>query len=152
MLESKEQLNLPQTTGWEITSCFTVKAHYNFDSDAILNLNDSTIRCNISGTGSIYVDFNAELIIEKDAVIDFGTLVDPTANGRILCDGLLRVKDDARIMDAEVHVRRSSVEDNAIILNSVVTAEAGSPFGQFYIEDNVELWLDSINADGAPIP
>ena len=26
--------------------------------------------------------------------------------------------------------------------------KAGSPFGQFYIEDNVELWLDSINADG----
>ena len=98
------------------------------DSDAILNLNDSRIRCNISGTGSIYVDFNAELIIEKEAVIDFGTAVDPAASGRILCDGLLRVIDDARIMDAEVYVRRSSVEDNAIILNSVVTAEGRLAF------------------------
>jgi hypothetical protein len=115
-------------------------------SDVTLDLDNSTIRCNVVGPGTIQVPLGSELIIEAYAVIDLGHQTEP--NGQIICDGLLRLRDNATVMDAQVYVSRASFEDNAIILNSVITAEAGAPYGQFYIEDNVEIWLDRIMADG----
>jgi parallel beta-helix repeat protein len=118
------------------------------ESDVTLYLHDSWIRCNISGPGTIQVDLESELIIEKNAVIDLAHETDPNFNGRIFCDGLLRLRDEVTITDAQVYVSRASFEDDVIILNSVVSAEAGAPYGQFYIEGNVEIWLDRIWADG----
>lgn len=115
-------------------------------SDVILDLDDSRIRCNVSGPGTILVDLGSELIIEKNSVVDLGHETGP--NGRLVCDGLLRLKDDASIIDAEIYVNRASFEDNAIIVNCVINAEAGAPYGQFFVQDNVHVWLDKIKADG----
>jgi len=115
-------------------------------SDVALDLDDSNIRCNITGPGAIRVKLGSELIVEGDALIDLGHETDP--NGLIQCDGLLRVKDEAMLANAQVDVTRASFEDNAIIANCVFSAEAGAPYGQFFIEDNVQLWLDRIQAGG----
>ncbi|UCG87949.1 MAG: right-handed parallel beta-helix repeat-containing protein, partial [Gemmatimonadota bacterium] len=73
--------------------------------DATLNLNDSTIRCDVSGPGLVLVGLGSELTVEGDALIDLGAENDP--NGRILCHGLLRVKDEAVIANAWVNVTRA---------------------------------------------
>jgi len=86
------------------------------------------------------------LILEGEALIDLGHVSDP--NGQIMCDGLLRLRGDASIMDAELAVTRANLEDNAILVNCVISAEAGVPYGQFFVEDNVQVWLDKIDADG----
>jgi hypothetical protein len=118
------------------------------ESDVTIKLDNSTIRCNIVGPGIIQVDLDSELTIESDAIINLAHDTDPNLNGKILCDGLLRLREAATVMDAQVYVTRASVEDNSIILNSIITAEAGASYGQFFIEDNVQIWLDKIVADG----
>jgi len=115
-------------------------------SGVILNLRDCRIRCDITGPGKIQVPLDSELTIEADALVDLSHETDP--NGRIVCDGLLRIKDDAIVSNAQVNVTRASFEDNAILANCIFEAEAGAPYGQFFIEDNVQLWLDRIQADG----
>ena len=127
---------------------FTGDGVIQMDSPVTLDLTDARIRCDISGPGTIQVQLNSELIIEGDAVVDLHHETDPDLNGQIICDGLLRLRDDATVIDAQIYVNRASFEDNAIILNSVITAEAGTPYGQFFIEDNVHIWLDRIVADG----
>ncbi len=115
-------------------------------SDVTLDLHDCRIRCNISGPGVIRVPLDSQLIVEAEAFLDLGHETEP--HGLIVCDGLLRVKDDAVVSNAQVHVTRASFEGDAIIANCVFEAEAGAPYGQFFIEDNVQLWLESIKADG----
>jgi hypothetical protein len=115
-------------------------------SDVMLDFDDSRIRCDISGPGTIQVASGSELIIEADAVIDLGQETGP--NGRIVCDGLLRATENASITDARLYVTRASFEDDVIIANCVIDAEAGAPYGQFFIEDNVHISLDRIKADG----
>jgi hypothetical protein len=118
------------------------------DANSTLDLHNSTIRCNLSGPGTVYVGFDSELIIAGNAIIDLGHETNPAANGRIICHGLLRLQDNTTVTDAQVHVTRASFEDNAIVANCVINAEAGAPYGQFFIEDNVHIWLDKIEADG----
>jgi hypothetical protein len=118
------------------------------DSTVTLYLVDSRIRGDIVGPGTIQVPLESELIIENDAIIDLYNEADPDLNGQILCDGLLRLRDEVTIIDAQVYVSRASFEDDVIILNSVVSAEAGAPYGQFFIEGNIHLWLDRIVSDG----
>jgi len=114
--------------------------------DVTLDFDDSRIRCDISGPGTIHVASGSELIIEADAVIDLGQETGP--NGRIVCDGLLRATENASIIDARLYVTRASFEDDVIIANCVIDAEAGAPYGQFFIENNVHISLDRIKADG----
>jgi predicted outer membrane repeat protein len=115
-------------------------------SGVTLYLDNCQVRCDIAGPGNIFVAFGKELIIEQDATINLWHESDP--NGQIICDGLLRLREFAAVRNAQVYVNRASFEDDAIIENSVVTAEAGAPYGQFFIEDNVRLWLDRIASDG----
>ena len=115
-------------------------------SDAALVLDESRIRCNLSGTGSVWVDLGSELIIEGDANIDM--LGDAGTKGTIQCDGLLLVKNNAQIRNTEVNITRASFEGNADISNSVIVAEAGAPYGQFFIEDTVGVNNNEIHADG----
>ena len=114
--------------------------------DVVLDLHDCRICCDISGPARIQVPLDSQLTIEADAFVDLGHEAEP--NGLILCDGLLRVKDEAVIANAQVNVSRASFEDDAILANCIFEAEAGAPYGQFFIEDNVQLWLDGIQADG----
>jgi hypothetical protein len=116
--------------------------------NTILDLNNVRIRCNITGPGKIQVDFDSELLIEKDAMIDLGDETDPQLNGQIICDGLLRLKDNAGLINAYVDISRIDVGNNTIIANCIIRAEAGVPYGQFYLEDNVFLDIPLIEADG----
>jgi predicted outer membrane repeat protein len=124
---------------------FSGSGTLDIDPNSTVDLDDSFIRCNLTGTGTIKVDLNAELVIEEDAVIDLG---DGNNRGTILCDGLLRVKDQATILNTNVNVSRSRFEGDVIVLNSVINAEAGVPYGQFFIEDTASIIGNDIHADG----
>jgi hypothetical protein len=114
----------------------------------VLKAKNSRISCNISGAGTIQVDRDSELVIEVDAVVDLGDANDPNVKGTIQCDGLLRLKGNVQVSNAQINVTRASFEDDVIISNSVITAEAGAPYGQFFIEDTVSVTNNEIQADG----
>ncbi|UCG48996.1 MAG: hypothetical protein JSU94_04270, partial [Phycisphaerales bacterium] len=114
--------------------------------DVTLYFDNCRVYCDLSGPGRLLVGFSSELLIGGQAVVDLGD--GGGANGRIVCDGLLRLTEDATVIDAAVKVTRASFEDNAVIVNCVIDADAGAPYGQFLIEDNVQIFLDRIEADG----
>ncbi|MCP4611552.1 MAG: hypothetical protein GY845_22815 [Planctomycetes bacterium] len=114
-------------------------------SGVTFNSDDSRIRCNISGPGTIKVCYCSELIIEGVADVN---LVDGDTKGTIQCDGLLRARDSARISNAHINVTRASFEGDVNIYNNVITAEAGAPYGQFFIEGSVKISDNKIHADG----
>ncbi|MEN6423899.1 MAG: right-handed parallel beta-helix repeat-containing protein [Phycisphaerales bacterium] len=113
--------------------------------DSVLDLDDSTIRCDVEGPGTIQVDLDSELIIEDEAAID---LQGTHTNGAIQCDGLLHVRGSASVKNAGINVTRARFEGGSTISNSVITAEAGSPYGQFFVEDTVRIVGNEIHADG----
>ena len=113
--------------------------------DAVLSLNDTCIRCNVEGPGAIEVPLTSELLVEGAAHVD---LAGEDDSGSIQCDGLLRVRDEARLRNAHILVTRASFEGEVVISNSVIDAEAGSPYGQFFIEDTVTVTGNDIHADG----
>jgi len=114
-------------------------------SDSILLLDQSRIRCNILGAGTIQVGLKADLVIEKEAVIDLGA---EEQKGTIECHGLLRVKDNAQIRNVNINISRVSFEGDVNVFNSVIIAEAGAPYGQFSVEDSVIISGNEIHADG----
>ncbi|MFC1604650.1 hypothetical protein ACFL5F_06445 [Planctomycetota bacterium] len=112
-----------------------------------IDINDTRIQCDIIGPGVIEVGAGHELVIESNATIELSN--GPWGQiGQIWCNGLLHLREDARLYDADVYVSRASIEDNVIIDNCVIAAEAGAPYGQFFIEDQVEIYLPAIYADG----
>ncbi len=98
-----------------------------------------TIDCNVCGDGAIEVPFDRELIVEGQARVEVG---------RINCGGLLRVRGSAQVLNSHVTVRRGAFEDNAIVANSVIVAEAGAPYGQFFVEETAQIGGNEIHADG----
>jgi hypothetical protein len=56
------------------------------------------------------------------------------------------VRDQASICDANIVVTRASFEGASYIANSIITA--GSPYGQFFIEDTAVIKGNEIHADG----
>ena len=116
------------------------------DHNTSLHAQDCTMHCNVLGPGTIKVPLENSLIIEKNAVVDLGG--ETGTHGRILCDGLLKVKDNAAILNADADIRRAKLEDNAIMHNCVINAEAGDPFGQFFVQDKAMIWLDRLISDG----
>jgi hypothetical protein len=112
-------------------------------SEVTLHLSDSRIRCNVTGDGLIEVPLDTETAIEGLSHIEL-----PDFNGGILCEGLLRIKDNAYITNTHVEVTRASFEGDVEVTNSVITAEAGSPYGQFFAEDSAVIQNNVIYADG----
>ncbi len=108
-------------------------------------LGNYRIRCDISGPGTLKVDLTSNLAIEGEAKVN---LAGAEANGKILCDGLLRVRDQAQIRNAQIAVRCARFEGDVDISNSVITAEIGAPYGQFFVEDTVTISNNEIHADG----
>jgi len=111
----------------------------------VLAMDDSIVRCDIRGQGRIEVGLGASLTAEGRAVIDLGPA---GQGGRIQCDGLLHARDEATITNADIHVARASLENRAILSNNVIKAQAGEPFGQFFVEDGVRILGNVIAADG----
>lgn len=94
------------------------------------------------GGGDITVNLDGELIFEGDSILDLGN------EWQVSSHGILIARDRAILSNMDLLVTRFNFEDDVIILNSVISAEAGAPYGQFYIEDSVQILLDSITADG----
>jgi hypothetical protein len=94
------------------------------------------------------VDVDSELVIEGDAIIDLNNPADPNANGEIECDGLLRIKDNVQVINGNINVTRASFEDEASISHNVITVDSNAPYGQFFIEPDVNIAYNDIYADG----
>ena len=74
----------------------------NIDSDAVLNLHNSRILCDLSGTGSVQVNLGSQLTIESNAIVNMAhanPVTDPSLNGTIFGEGLLRAKDNVQLMN-----------------------------------------------------
>jgi len=132
-----------------IASRFYGPGRINLKEGTLLTVTGSmVISTDVNGPGDIYVDAGAELIIEGDAIVNLAHETDPNLNGTILCDGLLLVRDSVHLSNANIQVTRASFEGDVDISNSIITAEAGSPYGQFFIEDTVSIVGNDIHADG----
>lgn len=116
--------------------------------DTIIDMHDSHIFCNLSGPGTVKANIHTELIIGGDAVVDLNNPDDPNANGVIECDGPLQVVDDVQILNANISVILASIEDNADISNCRITVRPPAPYGQFFIEPNVDVTFCDFFSDG----
>lgn len=116
------------------------------DENTRFNLEACTIHCGMSGPGRIEIPRAEKVILESDAIIDLSG--GATQQGKIECDGLLWMRQNAKIVNAQLNITRANVAGNAIIANCVISAEAGGPFGQFFVEDDVIVELERIEADG----
>ena len=103
------------------------------------------LRCNVTGPGTIRVRDGSELRIEHQAVVN---LSDRGLNGSIVCDGLLLLKDQVLLQDTLIRVNRLSVDDYVQMDNCVVQAEAGAPYGQFFVSGQAFVDIPSIFANG----
>ncbi len=97
---------------------------------------------------SMTVDLRSQMVIAGDTLVNLADLTDPNLHGTIQCNGLLRVTDNAQIINANLDVTRARFEGDVDISNSVITAEAGSPYGQFFIEGTATIENNVIQADG----
>jgi hypothetical protein len=117
------------------------------DSGSVLRVYwDMRIRCCLAGNGRFEIKTNATCTIEGTAIVDLSG--EEPEKGQIVCDGLLRMKDQTELRNVNLHVKRAQFEDHVIVSNSVITAEAGTPFGQFFIQDTVRVEGNDIHADG----
>lgn len=128
-------------------SMFTGDGHIQLYAGGTFDITTAVVRCDILGNGTIQVASQGLLVAEDNALIDLRDTVG-TDNGTIVCDGLLHMRGYARLQHTNVQVRRVQFEEHAIVSNNVITAEAGSPYGQFYIEESVDILDNDITADG----
>ena len=127
---------------------FTGDGTLQIDPCSVLDLDGAWIQCDLSGTGTVHVSVGSELIIEGTADVNLAHESDPNQNGLIQCDGMLLIRDSVHLSNAKVEVSRASFEGDVDISNSVIKAEAGAPYGQFFIEDTVHITGNDIHADG----
>jgi hypothetical protein len=118
------------------------------EPNTVVNMHDSHISCDLSGPGTIQVDIHTELIIGGDAVVDLHNPDDPNANGVIECDGPLQVTDNVQIRNANINVIVASIEDNSDISSCEITVKSTAPYGQFFIEPNVNVTYCDFYSDG----
>jgi hypothetical protein len=111
-----------------------------------LKIDNCGLQCDLTGPATITVDWESQFRIEGRARVNLAT--DPETKGTIQCDDLLFVRDNAQITGAVVNVARASFEGDVNISNSVIHAEAGVPYGQFFVADTVQIADSDIHADG----
>jgi len=127
---------------------FTGDGTLQIDPCSVLYIDGAWIQCDLSGTGVIHVSVGSELIIEGSSEVNLAHESDPNRNGQIRCDGMLIIRDSVHLSNANIEVSRASFEGDVDISNSVIKAEAGAPYGQFFIEDTVHITGNVIHADG----
>jgi uncharacterized delta-60 repeat protein len=86
----------------------------------------------IQGIGSIIIRLGGEMIVDSNAVVDLNDPNYPNITGAIQCNGLLQVKDNAKLSHAKLNVIR----------------QAGGFFGKFQVENSAEVRDVNIYADG----
>jgi hypothetical protein len=118
------------------------------EPNTVVDMYNSDIFCNLSGPGTIQVDIHTELVIGGDAVIELYNPDDPNANGVIECDGPMQVTDNVQIINAKINVIVASVEDNSDISNCEVTVKSTAPYGQFFIEPDVDVTNCDFHSEG----
>ena len=112
-------------------------------SGVVLKIDDCNISRDLTGEGILEVASESKLTIEGE-----NTYVNMTEPGGIRSKGLLVIKDSVCVEGSRIDVIRASFEGDVNITNSVIRAEAGAPYGQFFIEDTVEIIGNDIHADG----
>jgi hypothetical protein len=114
-------------------------------TDATWQADRVFLRCGAAGAGTIRVAEGSQLQIEHQAVV---ALAGDGAQGSIVCDGLLLLKDQVVLRDARIQVNRLSAEDEVRLDNCVIQAEAGAPYGQFFVSGQASIDIPSIDANG----
>ena len=66
----------------------------------------------------------------------------------IECDGPLQVTDNVQIRNANINVIVASVEDNSDISSCGVTIKSTAPYGQFFIEPDVDVTNCDFHSEG----
>jgi hypothetical protein len=117
-------------------------------SGAELNLDESLIFCDFVGPVNVQVSTGSELTIDGDADIDLSDPCDPNVRGTIDCNGLLLVKDNVQISNANINVTRARFEDQTSIVNNVITIARWAPPGQFVIERDVDVLYNDFHVNG----
>ncbi|MHC4647349.1 MAG: choice-of-anchor Q domain-containing protein, partial [Planctomycetota bacterium] len=115
---------------------------------AELNLDESLVFCNFVGPVNVQVGIGSELTIDGDAVIDLADPCDPNVRGTIDCNGLLLVKDNVQITNANINVMRARFEGHTSFTNNVITIDRWAPPGQFFIESDVTITYNDIYVNG----
>ncbi|MHC4152127.1 MAG: right-handed parallel beta-helix repeat-containing protein [Planctomycetota bacterium] len=118
------------------------------DPEATLDMHNVLVLCNLSGPGTVQVDIYSKLIIGGNAIVDLDNPDDPNADGTIICEGPLQVKDDVQIRNTNINVTVASFEDNTIISDSSINVDSVAPYGQCFLGPNVTMAYNVINADG----
>jgi hypothetical protein len=97
----------------------------------------------ITNGGRIHVELGGELMLKEGAKMDLGP------DGEVVVDGTLIAKDQASIAHTKLTVTRASFEGAPdISYNDVTFAEAGVPFGQFFVDGCATVQHNVIHADG----
>ena len=112
-------------------------------SGVVLKMDNCKISCDLTGEGTLKVAPESKLTIEGE-----NTYVNMTEPGGIESNGLLVIKDSVCVEGSRIDVTRASFEGDVNITNSVIKAEAGAPYGQFFIENSVKIIGNDIHADG----
>jgi hypothetical protein len=116
--------------------------------DATLSLDSCFVLCGFSGSGSIEVDADSELVIGGNAVIDLGDPNDPNAKGEIGGGTHLHIEDDAVISNAIIRLSQASFDDNVILLNCVIIVDSNGPYMPIFMEPNVSVIDCVFHVDG----
>jgi hypothetical protein len=118
------------------------------DSGAQLNLDASLVFCDFVGPVNVQVSIGSELTLDGDADVNLADPCDPNVRGTIDCNGLLLVKDNVRISNANINVNRARFEDQTSIVNNVITIDRWAPPGQFVIERDVDVLYNDFHVNG----
>ncbi len=86
----------------------------------------------IKGTGSVVIGLGGGMVVVDNAVVDMNDPDYPNVTGTIQCDGLLKVKDNAKLNHAKLQVTR----------------QGGGFFGKFRAEGSTQVKDVNIYADG----
>jgi hypothetical protein len=117
-------------------------------SGGSLDLDNARVLCNMSGPGTVTVAIGAEATINGNSIIDLGDPYDPNVKGRIDSKGLLKVAENAKIINAEINVTKAAFEDEAEIRNCEISVDSKAPYGQVFADPNTNFVDVNIYADG----
>ena len=92
--------------------------------------------------GTIQVELGGTLLLRDDAIMDLGF------TGLVDASGIISVQDNAVIRNTRLQINRAVFDDTSGIFNNVIRAQAGSPFGEFFIANTATVAGNEIHADG----
>jgi len=121
-------------------------ANLSLSAEAILELDDCRITCDVSGPGTLAVSPGSELEVGGQAVFDLslGELW-----GQVFCQGTLRVKDNALVTNTVVYTGSGSVENEARLIRNRIDIDPRGLTG-LVLKDSAEVVNNQILGAGDP--